>query len=513
MKTGFARFLEFAMLLVGLSVLLCAYNWQALSLGGLVPTNDYAANDLLIQKAKSLSLYHGNYSRVGFYHPGPFYFQIMAACELLLTDWFPVFKSPVSSHIFAGFVIHVSAIVVLYFSFRDYFHSRYVAFVATCVTVAIASFMIDTRNLYWGQIYFISIWPPLLYLSGATYVLAGLIGLSARTKSWLPILTLGFMMLIHGHAAFIGLVPVMIISLIGYAFLERFVQDDEKNILSRIIWRGAGTQITISIAIVIVFLIPIVVDVVKEGPENIQKYFSFAENGHLGSIRDVAAYLYTFLIWPLIFVVIEPIISWSIKGRKILTCSTFILVATLPAVMLYVFRGIDTFQYKYPLFWVSILIGGAASISIVQMLIWVRRNWLRRAIIGLVGICSIYSLSMFTIKPIDVGIDGAEFFRAVQILHELKVGRALVRIDAIGGDPPTMVRAVTLVAVDSRSGSQSFCISPAFWSIMYSEQYRCQNAADPTDVSIKILPAVEDGSRVLFKIYENFGVVARSTRD
>src|SRR5262245_53349118 len=53
----------------------------------ILPFGDDAANDIIIVMAKRFSLFHGNYSRVGFWHPGPFYFQIEALFETVFFDW------------------------------------------------------------------------------------------------------------------------------------------------------------------------------------------------------------------------------------------------------------------------------------------------------------------------------------------------------------------------------------------------------------------------------------------
>src|SRR5262249_36279219 len=55
---------------------------------------DFAANSLLIQDAKSLKLFKGNYSRIGFNHPGPAILYVLALGELLFYDWTRIAQSP-----------------------------------------------------------------------------------------------------------------------------------------------------------------------------------------------------------------------------------------------------------------------------------------------------------------------------------------------------------------------------------------------------------------------------------
>ena len=56
-----------------LFALFLTINWHVISSATYEGT-DFAANSLLIQDAKALNLLVGNYSRIGFNHPGPQYF-------------------------------------------------------------------------------------------------------------------------------------------------------------------------------------------------------------------------------------------------------------------------------------------------------------------------------------------------------------------------------------------------------------------------------------------------------
>jgi hypothetical protein len=509
MQRKFAKAMEFGFLLLALMLLICILNRDVLFATGLIPANDYAANDLLIQDAKSFSLYHGNYSRVGFYHPGPFFFQIMAICESIMVDWLALFKSPVSAHIFAGFLIHSVAIVVLFFSYRDYFVFRFSAAVATCLTVVIASFMIDTREFYMGQAYFVSLWPPLLYMAASTLVLAGLVGLMAGNGTWLPTLTCGFMMLVHGHASFVGLVPVMALSLASYVFAAALLgrKNGQASIAKP---KNLGPQITISVAIIVVFLLPIAIGIVKEGSGNIQKYFIYAEQGRLWSPQDVAKYLSLFLVWPLAFILIEFFFSVYRGEWKSLRSQTLILATVLPAILFFASRGIDTFEFKYPLFWAAVLVSGSAAVSILSLLRRIPgRSW-RQVLVGLAGVGSIYSLTAFGMQPVWVGVDGTNFVHAVNVLKEVSDRGTPIRVEAIGKDASSVVVVAMLAALDKRTGRQGFCVSPTAWEIAYSEKYKCAGARGTSDMLLKISPAEDNTDKALFNIGGHYATILTS---
>src|SRR6185295_9336068 len=57
-------------------------------------TGDLAANSLQVIRAKHFELVLGNYSRFGFYHPGPAFFYVYAAGEALFHDVLGIVPTP-----------------------------------------------------------------------------------------------------------------------------------------------------------------------------------------------------------------------------------------------------------------------------------------------------------------------------------------------------------------------------------------------------------------------------------
>src|SRR6266404_6233843 len=58
---------------------------------------DLAANSLQIIRAKHFEAVLGNYSRFGFYHPGPAFFYVYAASEALFHDALHVVPTPLNA--------------------------------------------------------------------------------------------------------------------------------------------------------------------------------------------------------------------------------------------------------------------------------------------------------------------------------------------------------------------------------------------------------------------------------
>jgi len=64
----------------------------------LYTVGDFAANELLVIDAKHFTLLHGHYSRLGFFHPGPYYLYALALGETLSVDLVPLLGSPLAAY-------------------------------------------------------------------------------------------------------------------------------------------------------------------------------------------------------------------------------------------------------------------------------------------------------------------------------------------------------------------------------------------------------------------------------
>src|SRR5262249_39046342 len=67
---------------------------------------DPAANTILIREAKHFRLLVGNYSRMGFNHPGPGLLYVAAFCEILLHDLVPLVPTPHNAHMVAALLLN-----------------------------------------------------------------------------------------------------------------------------------------------------------------------------------------------------------------------------------------------------------------------------------------------------------------------------------------------------------------------------------------------------------------------
>ncbi|MCO8642208.1 hypothetical protein KGP93_02715 [Burkholderia multivorans] len=102
-----------ALIFLIVALTLLVINWHLINVHN-VEATDFAANSLLIQKAKHLDLFVGNYSRVGFYHPGPAILYVLALGELFFYDWTHLLPSAFSGQMVAVILYNAAWITAIF---------------------------------------------------------------------------------------------------------------------------------------------------------------------------------------------------------------------------------------------------------------------------------------------------------------------------------------------------------------------------------------------------------------
>jgi hypothetical protein len=491
---------DFFMPFVVLFVLFCVLRHDLFSAGLVVPIEDFAANDLLIVDAKSFALLHGNYSRVGFYHPGPFFFQVMALFEIVLHDWTGFIKSPVVAAVTAGLFINAAALTMLYGVLVRYFGSRLEALLATLITVVVASLIIDTNQFYNGQLFFETSWPPFLYMSAALLLQAGIIATVVGARYALPLIVTALMMLIHGHASFIGLAPLIAFSLvICVALQSRGKCNVSIGASFRAYMRANRAPILLSVGVILLFAAPILLNTLRNWPGEIPKYFSFAGQRTMPPVWDMMRYWATFMHWSLLAIPAFLLVSYVENRESSRRAVVLLLVGVIPAAVLYSVRGLDTLEYKYPLFWAAPSLAAAVAVAAIELLRIASRPAYRNAWAVFLVAFVVFGFSKFKPHGVFETMPEPEVRAAVDTLRAMRTGDLPVPIDVDGSNVIPIVYTITLAAVDKRLGGNGFCVMPASWNIAESERYKCDQSRYPAGAVLKL--KIDDGTgKTLFKI-------------
>ena len=159
---------------------------------------DSAVNSLLVLRAEHLRQYVGNYSRVGFHHPGPGFIDMLAAGEVIFKDVLHVVPAP-----YNGQLLGVSVYVSLFLSLSVMSLCRMTRSVGVSCLAFGLTFLFAVR-----QSLFANDWFPVLYTSAFLLLIVAGAGLAAGRTSDLPCFVLAGGALVHGHVSYLLFVGV-----------------------------------------------------------------------------------------------------------------------------------------------------------------------------------------------------------------------------------------------------------------------------------------------------------------
>jgi hypothetical protein len=241
---------------------------------------DLAANALQIERAKHLHEIYGNYSRWGFHHPGPAFFYVYAAGELLLHDTLSLTPAPHNAHIYTGLLLQLV------------FFAAAVALVSRASSqpwlVAAILVLIAVIHFHFAARAWFSIWPPDVLVMPFLCLIVAAAAVSFGQSDALPWLVAAGGFLIHGHIAqplfVLPLGAGALAALLWHRHRRRISLIDRGDILPAAL--GAG------------FTLPLIIDLFRWSQSNAYAIFL-----HLKFHSDAAATVYQSFLYLLSYFV------------------------------------------------------------------------------------------------------------------------------------------------------------------------------------------------------------------
>ncbi|WP_164738722.1 hypothetical protein [Xanthomonas euvesicatoria] len=452
-----------------------------------LPFTDYASNDMLVVKAKNLALWHGNYSRVGFYHPGPFFFQLMAWSELLFFDLIPIFHSPFAAQVFASLCFCAFAI-----SLVVAFMHRLTGSVAKALLGASVFMLI----LLLAKSYsFTAPWPPFLYVAASIVFVVGTVGLLLLGWRWLPWLILGAGALVHGHASFVGLVPVICVVLVTGCVISWRSGWWSMAPLSTL----SKATLVISALLIVALLAPLLAQTLVHWPGEFPKYFAFAGHRQPNPIPAVLGYVFDFAPFWYVLLPLAVVSGWLLRGTdemRHVFAGALIFLAGLVAAVLYARKGVDSLEYRYLEYWFTPFYAMLAALTIVGL----AASWkqIRPATgyaiaMGTLAITVVLASKSSELLQTPSSMPTAVYQKALDMLAEKAGGKQVaLTIDRQGGWDDSWADSATILAYARRLDTEhpSVCIDTGSWHILFHEENRCpeDNKHQFVLVSSKFLP-------------------------
>ena len=472
-----------AILFVVTACLAVAYfNAKLLFVDFTLPTADPASNDILVTDAKHFALFHGHYSRVSFYHPGPFYFQWMALFEWLFVDVFHVFISPQAAHHFSMVFLHILSFALYLRLWLLWSGSIMIGTAALLITNAVPSAII-------GVNYVVSNWPGHFYPESSLMVVTGFIGMATRGPSWLPLFVFGLAQLIHGHASFVGLVPIMMLTAVAVAWVGGRLPNQiwrVDNIATYV--KSYPVPFMLSAAIAVLFAMPMVIHTIVAWPGEFPKYFGFiTHNSFVAAVSYVISFLPLKGLWTLIFLL--P------AGNAVKTSPTApdcrfvglscLLIAGVPG-LIYAYRGVDDFKLTWLMYWILPFIGATLATAILYFGSFIPFRWVR---FGIIAVAAFWSLNAYRVwTPVNPDTRSTAFISAPDTRSTALISEALGKLAdrAVAGEKIVVrldrdpvgwwvwLEVVSIIAAMNRTEANFLCVEPNSWHLLFHQRYRCK---------------------------------------
>jgi hypothetical protein len=229
--------------------------------------NDVASNSLQVVDAKRFHNVLGNYSRFGFYHPGPAFFYVYALGEALFYDATHLVPTPFNAQFIA-----LDALSAFFFGATLALVARHLGgaqsrwFLGLALLLAAWHFGAVGRFFEFIPGGLFCIWPPCVLVMPFLCFLVASASVASGAGRDLPLMTLAGCFLVHGHVG----QPLFVIpiALLAYGGLVHHARRAASQPQFRP-WQVFRRQHWLSGALIVAFLIPIAVDIITTHPNNI----------------------------------------------------------------------------------------------------------------------------------------------------------------------------------------------------------------------------------------------------
>src|ERR1019366_2259192 len=149
---------------------------------------DPAANSILVVQAEHFTLLHGNYSREGFFHPGPAYLYLMAAGQWLFHDLTHLVPTQWNGQLIAILLLNSALVATVAWIAGDWAGSAWGVATAAAVVVGFAAALSLAVPAPLNPEILASTWMPDVYVpTFLAFLVTGASVAAGRTAHlWLP---------------------------------------------------------------------------------------------------------------------------------------------------------------------------------------------------------------------------------------------------------------------------------------------------------------------------------------
>ncbi len=330
---------------LGCIVVLTAVVWSrhpAIFSAPLYAGGDEGLNSLLVIRAEHFSQLTGNYSRVGFHHPGAALIYMLTAGEVVFHNLLHIAPSFYNAQILGVTVYSVTLLVLTAGALGRLARSRWVG------TVAVAAGFLFMSAFPWLS----AVWFPYLYAPAfLAFTVAAALVAAGRTRE-LPLAALAGGILVHGHVSFVLFVgATAVVAMVAWWLAHRSHVREEA--------RRARVPLLVSLGVVALFLVPLVLQTVRDFPGPWPAYLSFGSTSERDprSVGDAVAFVlkyWTETPWPVWLYVVAAVVLVVVAavtrdGRRRLAFAWLLGSVVLQSALavVYAYKGVDLLDQRY----------------------------------------------------------------------------------------------------------------------------------------------------------------------
>lgn len=460
---------------------------------------DFAANSIITADAKHFDLLVGNYSRLGFHHPGPAFFYVQAFGEWLFHDLLGAVPTPWNGQWVALLALNSVLLGLALAIVHSWTASR--AATALCAAAGILYFAVQPAILA-------SAWMPDLYVAPFLLLLTAAASVAAGRVAHLPPLALASGLLIHGHVSFLLFAPVIAGTAAAVSLWT-----------GRRAWREAGAAVTGAVAVLALFALPILLNLVLHWPGEFARYFEYNGGGSGAGAGEIAHYVLRYYApWTLagaaaatLFFGAAAYLTRRLPAgppRRFLAAAVCACAVATVLFTGYVARAVDDLRFTYvgqftravPLLLLWVAVAAAATSPAVRRLpalstVWAGRTagtWLvAAAVVGALGVGS-----------------GAPALRTLPE-HVPDMPEVMAALDRYTAGRPAVVDvkqeawpAFTALVVHGGRLGPRVCARDPWWEFMVTARYICTAHDLATGRPVRLTPAPPDGATVITEVDE-----------
>jgi len=444
---------------------------------------DQGADSILIEQARHFSLLVGNYSRVGFSHPGPAFMYVQSWGESLFWAMAHLVPTPWNGQMIAVYALNGLFVALVVATCYGWTRSLAGALLA-CAAVALLGALHPPV--------YSSDWNPYVYVPAYLAFSVAIASVAAGRVADLWIAALSGWFLIHGHVAFLFFVPVLTgCAVVALIFRPR--PGPRRRRLAAALRSFLGTQRRAwlpAVAISALFLVPMVLEVATHWPGNFGKYFAYSSSGKAGGhgIRQDVQFVLWFW-WPhahawAVFLAAgaaATLATWRMPAgplRRFAVCLLACCAISTACLLVYAATGADALDARYIgyFYWTV-----PVTVVLVIALAVASRppSWLA---LGAAAAAAATAFTLFAVAPFTrITISALQAGgHANGIDSDPGLPAAVARLAAASGGRPIVLRVgngawldLTGLLVQARRTGVTMCLPGSGYEFMVTSQFTC----------------------------------------